>query len=153
MDSIVRLRPYGKKDEDATIELWLRAWQAAMPHRDFASRLPWWIERWRNELVPKNRILLAEISDVLAGFVVIDRESGYLDQLVVAPECWGSSVAALLMSEAKWLSPQGIELIVNSDNLRAVHFYERQGFVRCGDEIPNEGHPPSWRMRWVPNFS
>ena len=38
------------RDEDASVALWLRTWQAAYPELDFAARLDWWRERWRNEL-------------------------------------------------------------------------------------------------------
>ena len=34
------------------IALWLKTWQATYPELDFAERLSWWRERWRNELLP-----------------------------------------------------------------------------------------------------
>jgi putative acetyltransferase len=54
------LRPYDPRDEDAAIALWLRSWQAAYPAIDFAARLGWWRERWRQELVPAAEIVVAE---------------------------------------------------------------------------------------------
>jgi putative acetyltransferase len=51
----------------------------------------------------------------------------------VAPESWGSGIAATLLDEAKRLSPQGIELMVNKDNLRAIRFYENNGFAYSGE--------------------
>ena len=56
----VTLRPYGAADEDAAIELWRRTWAKHYPHLDFNARVPWWRERWRNELVPAAQIILAE---------------------------------------------------------------------------------------------
>ncbi len=50
--------------------------------------MPWWRERWRNELVPNAEIIVAEQSGELAGFVTIDA-AGYLDQLVVEPGALG----------------------------------------------------------------
>ena len=85
------LRGYVAADEEAA--LWRRTWQTAYPHIDFAARLEWWRERWRNELVPGCLILVAEhggTAGQLIGFVTIDARTRYLDQLVVAPECWGS---------------------------------------------------------------
>jgi putative acetyltransferase len=49
----------------------------------------WWRERWRHELVPNAAIIIAEQAGALTGFVTIDL-TGYLDQLVVAREHWGS---------------------------------------------------------------
>jgi putative acetyltransferase len=144
----LQLRPYAAPDEDAAIELWRRSWQLAYPDIDFAARQKWWRDRWRDELVPRAVIVVAEMDGVLEGFVTIDPSTGYLDQIVVAPEFWGSNVASLLLGEAKRLSPAKIELLVNKDNQRAIAFYEKHGFALAGDDInPVSGRPVD-RMRW-----
>ena len=144
-----RLRPYRQADEAAAIELWRRTWQIAYPHLDFAARLDWWRERWRNELVPTATITVAESEARLVGFVTVDLKTMYLDQIVVAPEAWGSDVAAALLAEAKRLSPAGLDLAVNADNARAIRFYEKQGFVVSGQTTnPRSGaavHNMAWR--------
>jgi putative acetyltransferase len=127
------LRPYTADDEDAAIELWRRTWQYHFPHIDFAGRQDWWRERWRQELVPVAKIIVVEQDSTLAGFVTIDPKTHYLDQIVVAPEAWGSGAAVALLDEAKRLSPQRIELLVNKDNLRAIRFYEKNGFAYSGE--------------------
>ena len=144
------LRPYSAADEDAAIELWGRTWQKHYAHIDFNARIDWWRERWRNELVPAARIVLAEIDGTLAGFVTVDPKTTYLDQIVVAPEHWGSGVALALLDEAKRLSPAGLYLLVNKDNFRAIRFYEKHGFVYAGeDRNPVSGLAVS-RMTWRP---
>jgi putative acetyltransferase len=146
--SDLALRPYVEADEPAALELWRRTWQAAYPAIDFSARLPWWRERWRSELVPAARIVIAETPTSLAGFVTIDR-TGYLDQIVVAPESWAGGVAAALLDEAKALSPRGIDLLVNADNARAIRFYQKHGFEITGADVnPRSGaslHKMSWR--------
>ena len=82
----ITLRPYTPADEDAAIELWRRTWAQHYPRIDFTARVPWWRERWRNELVPVAAITLAEINGALVGFVTVDPKTKYLDQFVVAPE-------------------------------------------------------------------
>src|SRR3984893_8397072 len=147
MAGAFHLRPYRAEDEDAAISLWQRAWQHAYPSIDFASRVTWWRERWRKELVPDAAILVGEQAAKLVGFVTIDA-TGYLDQLVVAPDLWGAELGNALVDEAKRLSPDGITLLVNTDNARAIRFYERNGFVHAG----NDGNPPAGRpvlkMEW-----
>jgi putative acetyltransferase len=145
----VSLRPYRADDEEAAIALWQRTWQQAYPSIDFAERLPWWRERWRGELVPQSSIVVADQAGALVGFVTIDGD-GYLDQLVVAPEQWGSDVARLLVDEAKQLAPAGITLHVNKDNIRAVRFYERNGFARVGDGVNPTSGRPVLKMAWKP---
>jgi putative acetyltransferase len=147
MTSQFTLRPYQPSDEDAAIALWQATWQQAYPSIDFSARVPWWRERWRGELVPNAAIMVALQADTLVGFVTIDTK-GYLDQLVVAPDRWGSELAARLVDEAKRLSPSGITLLVNTDNARAIRFYERNGFLRAGDDVNPTSGRPVLRMAW-----
>jgi len=146
----ITLRPYATADEDAAIELWRRTWAKHYPHIDFTARVPWWRERWRKELVTAAQIVLAEHGDALIGFVTVDPKTMYLDQIVVAPEHWGSDVALVLLKEAKRLSPKGIDLLVNKDNFRAIRFYEKHGFAYAGeDKNPISGIAVN-RMAWRP---
>jgi putative acetyltransferase len=144
-----QLRPYRAEDEDAAIALWQQTWQLAYPSIDFAARVEWWRERWRNELVPKAAIIVAEETGTLVGFVTIDA-SGYLDQLVVAPDRWGSELATRLVDEAKRRSPDGVTLLVNADNIRAIRFYERSGFVHGGEDVNPASKRPVLKMAWKP---
>ena len=144
------LRPYTAADEDAAIERWRRTWAKHYPHVDFGARVPWWRERWRNELAPVARIVLAEIDSALVGFVTVDPKTMYLDQIVVAPEHWGSKVALVLLEEAKRLSPKGLDLLVNKDNLRAIRFYEKHGFVYAGDDKNPVSGIAVNKMSWRP---
>jgi putative acetyltransferase len=141
------LRPYRAEDEDAAIALWQQTWQQAYPSIDFAARLTWWRERWRSELVPNANIVVAEQQGMLIGFVTIDLKN-YLDQLVVAPNHWGSQLGNALVDEAKRLSPDRITLLVNTDNLRAIRFYERNGFVQSGGDVNPTSGRPVLRMEW-----
>ena len=144
------MRAYSAADEDAAIELWRRTWQKHYPHIDFSARLAGWRERWRKEISPIARIVVAEHEGELVGFVTVDPRTMYLDQIVVATEHWGAGVASALLDEAKRLSPKGLDLLVNKDNFRAIHFYEKHGFVFAGeDKNPISGLPVN-RMTWRP---
>jgi len=144
------LRPYQAAEEDAAIELWRRTWQQHYPQLDFGARVDWWRERWRNELVPVAEITVAEQAGALIGFVTVDPKTCYLDQIVVAPEAWGGDVAPALIAEAKRLSPHGLDLVVNADNVRAIRFYEKQGFAVTGDDVNPRSGAPTRKMSWRP---
>jgi putative acetyltransferase len=120
-----------------------------MPEIDFGARSGWWRKRWVEELVPKNSIVVAEMNGEIAGFIVIDRQSGYLDQIAVRPESWGSDVAKALVGEAKRLA-MSVTLDVNQSNPRAIRFYEREGFVRTGEGVNPFSGLPTWRYAWKP---
>ena len=150
MSAPFSLRRYEPRDEDAAVALWLRSWQAAYPALDFAARLDWWRERWRNELVPSTEIVIAEIADAMIGFVTVDPKTLYLDQLVVAPESWGAGVGEVLIVEAKRISPRGLDLDVNTDNARAIAFYGKHGFAITGAGKNPISGKPIHRMSWRP---
>jgi putative acetyltransferase len=141
------LRPYRPTDEDAAIALWQHTWQQAYPEIDFAARVAWWRERWNNELVPAAAIIVAEQAGALVGFITLDA-TGYLDQLAVAPDHWGSDLADALVDEAKRLSPDRITLLVNTDNGRAIRFYQRNGFVHVGEDVNPTSGRPVLKMEW-----
>ncbi len=144
------LRAYTAADEDAAIELWRRTWQHTYPEIDFAARVDWWRERWRRELVAQAHIVVAENGGAMIGFVTVDARTHYLDQLVVAPEAWGGGIAETLLLEAKRLSPEGLDLLVNKDNFRAIRFYEKRGFAYAGEGAnPISGRPVD-KMSWRP---
>jgi len=69
---------------------------------------------------------------------------------VVAPEAWGSEVAAALIAEAKRCAPTGLDLKVNQDNARAIRFYEKQGFAITGADTNERSGAPLHRMSWRP---
>jgi putative acetyltransferase len=149
MSASFTLRPYAASDEDAAIMLWQVTWQQAYPTIDFAARVNWWRERWQKDLVPNASIIVAEQAGALTGFVTIDTK-GYLDQLVVGMDHWGSNLANALVDEAKRLSPDGITLLVNTDNARAIRFYRRNGFVDAGGDVNPTSGKPVLRMAWRP---
>jgi putative acetyltransferase len=141
------LRPYQPSDEDAAIALWQSTWQQAYPQIDFAERVDWWRARWRRQLVPEAAIIVAEDGGRLVAFVTIDT-NGYLDQLVVSSSHWGSKLGDTLVAEAKRRSPNGVTLLVNKDNARAIRFYERNGFVHAGEDVNPVSGRPVLKMVW-----
>jgi putative acetyltransferase len=145
----VTLRPYRESDEPATIELWRQTWQQAYPAIDFTTRLDWWRERWRGELVPSAMIVVAESAGSLVGFVTVNTATGYLDQIVVAPPMWGAGVAEMLLDDAKRLSPSLLALHVNKDNARAVRFYQKHGFAIAGEDVNPRSGAPVYLMKWT----
>jgi putative acetyltransferase len=144
------LRPYAASDESAAIELWRKTWQLTYPDVDFAARVPWWRARWHDELVPKAAIVVAEADGAMVGFVTVELANGYLDQIVVAQQAWGSGLAEALLAEAKRLSPAGIDLLVNTDNDRAVRFYRKRGFAVTGADVSPLSGRPLHKMSWRP---
>ena len=129
--------------------LWLRTWQNTYPEIDFAGRLAWWRDHWRG-LAGTACTIMAEAKNEMVGFVTVDLATLYLDQIVVAPEHWGSGLASALIAEARRVSPRGLDLDVNTDNARAIAFYQKERFVITGDGINPRSGRPIHHMRWRP---
>ena len=103
--SVFSFRQYdAARDEETALALWQRTWQKTYPDIDFVARLAWWRDHWRG-LARTARITMAEAKNETIGFVTVDPGTLYLDQIVVAPEYWGTGLASALIAEAKRPSP------------------------------------------------
>jgi putative acetyltransferase len=131
------------------IELWLASWTATYPGIDFETRREWFSEHLSLlETQGCTTLAARDKAGKLAGFVIFNRISGWLDQIAVHPNAFGAGIAEALMRDAKRLAPGFLQLDVNADNARAVAFYEREGFRRIGEGVnPNSG-APTLSMEW-----
>ena len=120
-----------------------------MPQIDFEARRDW-LDRHLDESLRSGTVaLVADLNgDGPVGFVTVDRQRGYLDQLAVAPPHQGSGVADLLMEAAKHLSPAVLDLEVNRDNPRALGFYRRHGFRTIATGRNPRSGLPTMLLRW-----
>ena len=57
-------------------------------------------------------------------------------------------IGAMLVHEAKRLSPEKIELLVNQDNERAIRLYNKLGFLITGVDVSPHSGAPLYRMMW-----
>ena len=135
-------------DDGALIELWLAAWSAAMPSIDFEARRGWIAERLVMLRAAGAAIITATDGARLVGFVTMEQD-GALDQLAVAPPAQGGGCARLLLDAAKRLSPGRVTLWVNTDNARAVRFYDREGFAAAEIGVNARSGLPIQRMQWT----
>lgn len=147
-DAIVR--PMHAKDLAETLDMWVAAWQAAYPDIDFAARRAWAKERFAELERTGSILLIALLEGRIVGAMVLNPDTGYLDQIVVATEWQGRGIADILLAEARRIAKLGVELHVNQDNLRAIRFYQRHGFATTGEDINPHSGAPVFRMCWQP---
>ena len=122
------------EDLPALLDLWVESWQAPTPGsisaRGAAGRSPVCgiAARRRTDLV-------AETEGRLDGMVTVQPSSGYIDQIVVATGSQRRGIASRLISAAREVSPDRLQLHVNQDNTPAVAFYRHEGFVVAGHDV------------------
>ncbi|HEX3349144.1 MAG TPA: GNAT family N-acetyltransferase, partial [Acetobacteraceae bacterium] len=141
---------YKENDRDAAASIWVAAWQQTMPDIDFVARRGWIIERLGNRAETGTTTLCGVSEEgCLLGFVMIEPERHWLEQLAVAPPCFGGGVGAVLLDAAKGLCAGRLGLRVNQDNPRAVRFYQREGFRIVGEGVNPGGILKTWDMLWM----
>jgi putative acetyltransferase len=146
----LRLRPLSADDLPEMLDVWVAAWQVAYPAIDFEARRGWTADRIAELERTGSQSLIAILSGRIVGALVVNPTTGYLDQLVVATEQQGSGVAEALLAEARRLSPAGLDLHVNQDNARAIRFYEKNGFIKSGEDLNPRSGAPIYNMTWRP---
>jgi putative acetyltransferase len=137
-------------DTEAALDLWVASWQVAYPAIDFAARREWMAKRLAQHQAEGAHCLIACDAQGLAGLLIINAQTRYLDQIAIGPERLGSGVADALLAEAKRLSPAGFALHVNQDNARAIRFYEKHGLSIAGEDVNERSGAPTYRMHWEP---
>jgi putative acetyltransferase len=146
----VIVRPMAPQDLAETLDMWVAAWQAAYPNIDFHARRDWTKDRIAELESTGSHSLIAVRDNRIVGVLVVNPETGYLDQIVVATTDQGRGVAEILLTEARRISPVGLDLHVNQDNARALRFYQKHGFVTVAEDVNPRSGAPIYRMSWRP---
>jgi putative acetyltransferase len=121
------------EDDEAAVALWVEAWNATMPERDFASRAAWLCQQLMAARDRGEDLFAAKHRDgALVGFVMLRSGDGHIEQICIARAAWGTGVAAFLLAEAEARAQAPLRLEVNEANHRARAFYTREGFVVTG---------------------
>lgn len=150
MFSAIALRRRAHEELPRLADLWVASWREAMPEIDFLARRAWFCDHLLQlESAGAVTVCALDGSNRLIGFVTVDPATAYLDQIAIAPEAKGSAAAALLLAEARRLSPDGLALDVNQDNARALRFYEREGFKKIAEDVNPRSGLKTWRLHWT----
>jgi putative acetyltransferase len=146
----VMVREMLAADLPEAIDLWVAAWQAAYPAMNFEKRRGWAVDHIADLEQEGSLSFVALAGGNIVGLLVVDPNTGYLDQIVVATDRQGRGVADALLAHARCQAPDGLDLHVNQDNARAVRFYEKNGFAKTGTDVNETSKAPTYKMSWRP---
>jgi putative acetyltransferase len=144
------IRPAQPDDLAEMLDVWVAAWQAAYPKIDFEARRGWAAEHFAELERTGAHTTIVVQGGRIVGALILNPQTKYLDQIVVASAHQGRGIAELLLAEARRLSPSGLDLKVNQDNARAIRFYEKHGFSKSGDAVNPRSGAPIYEMCWRP---
>jgi putative acetyltransferase len=117
-----------------------------MPQIDFAARRDWFIDRIRAWPIT---ILVHDQNQKLLGLALLNPESGVLDQFAVATVVYGTGTATSLMTKVKRISNGQLTLDVNTENHRAIRFYQREGFVPTSSGVNKSSGLRTQSIQWT----
>jgi GNAT superfamily N-acetyltransferase len=134
------LRPATPADVDAIASLFHQGWHDVHPGRVpdglTERRTPEaFHDRVAQRIAETDETTVAEVEGTIAGFIMVNGDEA--EQVYVARECRGTTIAMLLLTEAeRQIAAAGHDvafLVVVRGNDRAQAFYARQGWVDEGD--------------------
>jgi len=146
--ALVTIRETGPEDETSLQALWCAAWEKTYPAIDYRARWPSMWQSWRQSGAAIYAAMRGR--DLIGMLVLLDKADGglVLEQIALAPAEQGSGTAHLLMAFAKKRAPDRLRLTVNAFNRRAIHFYEREGFVRTGTGVNANSGLSTFDYEW-----
>jgi GNAT superfamily N-acetyltransferase len=92
-------------------------------------------------VLERETVFVAEVAGTPAGYVALERRERAVcvDQLFVSPEHEAQGVGTQLLEYAEgyaiWQGAEALQVVVESDNDRALTFYQGRGFMRVCDYL------------------
>ena len=150
---MIDLRPYRDDDQDVVVRLWWDSWHSIRPGLRHPREFDELRARWSSEIVPRQRIVVAEDDGAIVGFAAADVETRELTQIFIAPARKRQGIGRRLFAWAQELVPDGFVLHTLVDNVASRAFYERHGLV-AGDTRMNPANGMAVvEYRWTPGAS
>lgn len=142
------LRDITADDHDVLVALWVAAWVPVFPNIDFSARRGFIQEHLTAFSCPPNRARMLTENGKTVGFALVDIPRQELEQIAVHPSAQGSTAARLLLEDARALAGSRLALSVNTDNARALGFYQKHGFRITGEGVSAASGLPILFMEW-----
>lgn len=135
MGRLVDIRKADRSDVEILVDIGYRAWERGI--LSLQRERPGMRETERRRLghivvETIERIVVADVDGLPGGWCSRARGRAYIPFLFVAPELQGNGIGTLLLARMETMleleGAPSVHLETPADNLRAVRFYERQGY-------------------------
>lgn len=137
------VRSFKTSDLDTIMQIWLSS------NRDTHNFIPdsYWISSFDSvkAVIPQSELFIHEEDDQITGFLgIID---GFIAGFFVRRELRSRSIGLLLLNHAKEKYPK-LSLRVYTKNIKAIHFYQREGFHITATSIDKSTGEEELLMEW-----
>lgn len=126
--SMLKIRRSCPEDTERVVEIWRNAVDATHDFLSTVDRTA--IDEQVQELLPKALLWLA-VDDGNRPVAFMGLSDSHMDSLFVDPSYHGRGIGRCLVEHASMLHPI-LTTEVNEENVKAVGFYRRLGFVETG---------------------
>ena len=148
MGTILRL--YEPKDLTEIVRLWYRTWHYSFSEIQHPQPYNVWKDRFRDELVRRGEVWVAEVEGQIVGFIVVFKDECELNQIFVDPTYQNKGIGTVLLKKAKEISPQGLRLKTLQSNTKACLFYEKHDFTAGKMSTNKINGQPNIEYKWLP---
>ncbi len=145
---MIKIRPARRSELHAVTRLWMESWDSTGLPGGTGYRVDLLRERLDRDLAAGLQLFVATLAGRIVGMLAIRPKDRHLDQLFVAPSFQRRGIGKALLAFARTQMPAEIWLRTAVDNVRAVRWYEREGFRKEREELRPD-HP--WKRgyyRW-----
>ena len=144
----ITIRPAQTSEHDEIARIWMESWcsigiepASEKMLADLRARVP-------REVADGWSLHVADDAGKIAAMLAFRMRDGYLDQLFVAPEYHGQGIGKMLLQFTRKNLPDEIWLRCASLNVKAWHWYEREGFVLEKEEPHSDSGLMMRYYRW-----
>ena len=137
------IRELQKTDIDRVAGIWL---DTNLKAHDFISA-----QYWENnfellkEMLPQAEVYVYETETGIQGFLGLNGE--YIEGIFVSEEAQSRGIGKLLLNHAKGRK-SALRLNVYQKNMRAIRFYQREGFQIQREGLDAATGEPEYEMLW-----
>lgn len=139
------IRKMQPADLEPTLQVWLASTLQAHSFIDPA----YWYDNLEpvRQMLPQAEVYIYAAAAENAPLALIGLEEDYIAGLFVAPEAQAQGIGKQLLDYVKSLRSQ-LTLRVYRQNERALHFYQREGFLITDSQIDEATGAAEYLMRW-----
>lgn len=138
------LREMQNGDVPAVMHIWLASNCDAHP---FIEKTYWECNLpFVTQSIAQAEVYVAVENGRIIGFVGLS-QNGYIEGLFVEKSCRSKGVGKALLDFVK-TNYTSLSLNVYCDNVRAVSFYQREGFQICAEQTDEPTNAAEYAMQW-----
>lgn len=137
------IRKFENKDLLEVMELWLAT---NIQAHDFISK-DYWVGNFDivKSILPDAEIYVYELDGKIKAFVGID--NGYIAGIFVSDEMQSKGIGKQLLEKSKEFYSE-LSLAVYKKNIKAVNFYQREGFIIMEERVDENTGELEYHMVW-----